>query len=205
MQLFLIRHGATEFSREFRFCGSTDVPLSRDGARQARRLQSLLRTQRIGRIYSSPLLRAVKTAQVTFPRRRIVVSDALREIDFGRLEGLSATEAKKMHPRFYRKWLANPAQADPPGGERIAHCRRRILRLVRHLATDCARTHENVAIVTHGGVIKILLSDILGLGPDGLTRLHVEPASVAVVAFDGRRFSFVVKGIPFVFESFSDG
>lgn len=194
MQLFFIRHGATEYSHEFRFCGSTDVALSREGVRQARRLHALLQTQPVGQIYSSPLRRAAQTARIVFPRRKIVFADALREIDFGRLEGLTAADASATYPLFYRKWLMRPSQADPPGGERLAHFRRRVWQFVRTLTSRDAEARENVAIVTHGGPIKIVLSEIFGLGLEGLTKFHVEPASVAVVAFDGSEFSLVMKG-----------
>jgi broad specificity phosphatase PhoE len=195
MQLFLIRHGATELSREFRFCGNTDAPLSREGIHQAQRLRALLRLQKFDGVYSSPQRRAMQTVRIVFPHRKVVFSVALRELDFGELEGLSAADAEKLYPRFYRKWTASPAEADPPGGERIEQCHRRVWNFVRGLTATGAGRRINIALVTHGGPIKLLLSDILGWGLNGLTRLRVEPASVAVIGFDGKNYSLVVKSL----------
>jgi 2,3-bisphosphoglycerate-dependent phosphoglycerate mutase len=143
--LWLIRHGATEWSDAGRLNGWTDLPLNERGRQQARSLADPLRTIRFDGAWSSDLVRSTETARLSFGEP--VVDPRLRELDFGDLEG--------------RRWeeIANELQRalldfdgfEAPGGEPVAAFRERVMRFVDGL------TPGNHAVFTHGGVIRLLL------------------------------------------------
>jgi broad specificity phosphatase PhoE len=198
MRLLLIRHGEINFNRESRYCGITDVPINRTGIAQARQLKLLIANEKIDRIYCSPLRRAKETARIIFGQRpahrqtrRIRIEPALAEINFGKLECLTVAEVRKKFPYFYQQWLTNLEEAKPPGGESVAQCRKRIWQFICSLIKGRDNHHKTIALVMHGGPIKILISKILNLGPNGFWRFHPEPASVTTIEYDSGRFCLV--------------
>jgi broad specificity phosphatase PhoE len=94
-----LRHGATDWNRQGRFQGRTDVPLNSDGIAQAHAAARRLRSAPPDRIVSSPLIRAVKTAEVaaTAFARPVAIDDGIIECDFGSLEGQSISDAMQRH------------------------------------------------------------------------------------------------------------
>jgi len=210
MRLLLIRHGEIDFNRESRYCGITDVPINRTGIAQARQLKLLIANEKIDRIYCSPLRRAKETARIIFGQRpaprcpsgrrtcsegteSIRIEPALAEINFGKLECLFVEEVKEKFPCFYRQWLTNLEKAKPPGGESVAQCRRRIWKFIRVLISDKNNHHKTIALVMHGGPIKILITKIFNLGANGFWLFHPEPASVTTIEYDRGRFCLLTR------------
>lgn len=193
MRLLLIRHGEIDFNRQAKYCGITDAPLNRRGFIQAHHLKSLIGKEKIDCIYSSPLSRARETARILFGQRRILIKPALQEINFGKLECLSVKEARQKFPRFYRRWLTNLKKAKPPGGESASQCGKRIWKFIRHLIKDKNNRNKTIAIVMHGGPIKILISKIFKFGPNGFWLFHPEPASVTTLEYDRGRFCLLAR------------
>ena len=104
-QLVLIRHGITEWNKDARYCGYKDVSLSSQGKAQAERLASALKSFEFHRIYSSDRKRALQTSRIIFNGAKIIKVEALREINFGCLEGLTHEEIMKKYADAYEKWL----------------------------------------------------------------------------------------------------
>ena len=116
MQLILIRHGETLWNKEGRIQGTSDIELSPVGIEQARLLALSLKDQHIGAIHSSPLKRALKTAEIIngFHRKEIRIHPGLMEMDQGDFEGFSFKELMACEKEFLNKWVANPASVRMP-------------------------------------------------------------------------------------------
>ncbi|MGI6375063.1 MAG: histidine phosphatase family protein [Anaerolineae bacterium] len=162
LRLLLARHGATALNHAHRIIGSSDLPLSDVGHRQAERLARRLAIERPDALYTSPLRRAVETAAHVaaacgLPAR---VDERLREIDFGAWEGLSMDEVAQRDAAALAAWRADPLAA-PTGGEPPAQ----LLARVDALLADLQARHAGhaVALVSHGGLLQALILRALGL------------------------------------------
>ncbi|HEX2819606.1 MAG TPA: histidine phosphatase family protein, partial [Streptosporangiaceae bacterium] len=114
----LLRHGQTEMSVQKRYAGRSDVPLTETGVRQVVAAAKRLASAGLSVIVSSPLQRAVQTAQevAAATGAAVVTDEGFRETDFGAWEGLTFAEVRERWPGEVTTWLADPAVA-PPGGE----------------------------------------------------------------------------------------
>ncbi|HEU4783538.1 MAG TPA: histidine phosphatase family protein [Ktedonobacterales bacterium] len=200
VRLILARHGEAEGSREFRFNGSSDVPLTPHGVAQARLLADALFPLAPVAVYSSPLARARATADAIATRTNLAVEvqPGLREQSYGSWERLTADEARQRDPKRFAAWSAGQRIA-PPGGETLSAVRQRIVACVCELAEQHAG--ETVVLVAHVGPIKALLCVALGLPMSGARRFWIDPASYSVldwrVTADGQQRS-LVRGINIV-------
>ena len=177
--LILLRHGATALTGS-RYSGRGGVAdaggpgLSGVGEAQAAAVAGLLAAESIDAVVSSPLRRALSTAEVVGARlgRVPAVDVDLAEVDFGVFEGLTYGEAQARWPGEMERWLGDPAVA-PPGGESVLRLRERVLRARDRLPAG------RVLVVSHSTPIQLLLADALGLAPAGALRLRVGPGSVS--------------------------
>ena len=165
-----MRHGETVFGSQDRYAGHSDTPLTPRGRRQIAALRRRLPAPDV--VYCSDLPRCRETAALLVPGREIVVTRRLREIDFGRWEGMSKAEVREAFGERYTRWRADPSSCTPHRGESIVALRRR----VRRFAAELARRHprETVLFVTHGGVIRALLD----IPFKGYWDLKIPPASL---------------------------
>jgi broad specificity phosphatase PhoE len=111
-----VRHCATPLTAEDRFAGTTDVPLSAEGRRQAGSLAERLRGEDLAAIYASPLHRTLETAGILAAPHGMepVAEPALREIDYGRWEGLTRSEVETAFQDEYAIWDEDPITIAPP-------------------------------------------------------------------------------------------
>lgn len=177
MKLILIRHGQTEFNRTHCFCGQSDPLLNRNGVVKVRKLARLLRNEKIDLIYASPLRRTRQTASLLFKGRKIILRPELKEIDFGAWEGLHLKEVETKHSKRYQKWLAHPEQAQFPGGENLSRFKKRVMKIINKLIKQYRNQNKTIAVVTHGGAIKIIVCQLLGLGLKKFWRFQADVAS----------------------------
>jgi probable phosphoglycerate mutase len=197
VRLILARHGEAEGSREFRFNGSSDVPLTSHGLAQTRLLADALYALAPAAIYSSPLARARATAEAIATRANLAVEiqPDLREQSYGSWERLTADEARQRDPKRFAAWSAGQRIA-PPAGETLSAVRQRVVACVCELAER--HMGETVVLVAHVGPIKALLCTALGLPLSGARRFWIDPASYSVVYWrvtaDGQQRS-LVRGI----------
>lgn len=152
MELYLIRHAQTTFNEQGRYAGKTDVPLSKQGEKDAQMTGGF---PAVDRVFVSPMLRARQTAAILFPNADQEVIDGLREMDFGVFEGRTANEMAD--DARYRAWL-NGGSEKCPGGENMDDF---TVRAAQALA-DAVRTakgqgRDYAVIMTHGGVIMALM------------------------------------------------
>jgi probable phosphoglycerate mutase len=179
--VFLARHGETEWNREGRWQGHTDVELNQTGHGQARALAEVLRAHDVARIHTSDLRRARQTAETVaavLGVTDLVVDRALRERSFGIFEGLTREECQHRHPELWARYRANPRDV-PPGAEAhdvlAARMHEAVLRASKHEASE-----GPVLIVSHGGSIRALLAHLTGTMPAPLGNVAVFRAVATV-------------------------
>jgi probable phosphoglycerate mutase len=177
----LVRHGASVLSPEKRFSGRGDVPLSPAGSEQARRVAARLgEREKVAAVISSPLRRAVRTAEAIAAAvgRTVTVEPLLAETDFGEWEGLTFAEVQQGWPELLERWLADP-EAAPPGGESFAATAVRVGAALD--AVKAAYPGATVVLVSHVSPVKTLLRIALGAPPQALFRMQIDVASVSEV------------------------
>ncbi len=183
-RILLIRHGATALTAEDRFAGSTEVGLSEEGRRQVTSLAERLQTQNIDSIYTSPLLRTRETAQIIANGHGLKpqVCEELREIDYGRWEGLTRAEVETRYNDEYRMWAEDPFTIAPQDGESGINVLNRALPLIRRVVES--HRHRTVAVVSHKGTNRLLVSSLLGFDVRGYRdRLDQHPAGLSILDF----------------------
>ena len=150
--ILLARHGETDWNREGRFQGHADPPLNRTGRAQAVDLSAALMAEQLSAVYSSPLRRALETAEVLATSHGLepVPVDDLREVDVGSWSGLTRAEVEERFPAQFARWLDYGQGWED--GETYEEMGRRAVDALLQLAA----THdgERVLAVTHGGPIR---------------------------------------------------
>ncbi len=175
-KIILVRHGRTDWNDEFRFQGITDIPLNDAGIIQARKTASRLSGWPVDAVYSSPLQRALKTAEALCAPHGLeplAVKD-LEEINFGDWEGHSINSLKN-RPEFF-EWLKDPFFNMPPGAETWEMLKKRVNKAVNAILND---GHRHIAIVSHGGIMRVLYVLLLNLSPHSVWNLKAYNCSIS--------------------------
>lgn len=163
MRIILVRHGQTEWNRVGRFRGRATLDLNEVGIRQAEATAEKLWQWSPIAIFSSPLPRAVTTAQILARQLGLEVKllPGLIDIDYGQWQGLSPEEVAVRDSSLYRLWLESPHLVTFPGGESLTQVRERAVACVDNLIQNYSG--KTVVIVSHKGVCQILILHFLGL------------------------------------------
>jgi broad specificity phosphatase PhoE len=172
-ELWLVRHGETEWSRAGRHTGRSDLPLTPHGEAQAATLAPRLRGVRFALVLSSPLVRARRTAELAGFGDALVIDDDLVELDYGAYEGRTSAEIRAERPGWdlWRDGF--------PGGETVqdaAARAERVLARVREL--DPARP---VLLFGHGHLTRVLAARALGHDPELGRHLALDAAAISLV------------------------
>ena len=173
IEILLVRHGETEWSRDGRHTGNTDVPLTERGREQAEALGTALEGRSFARVLTSPLSRAAETARLAGfgdaePR------DELREWDYGAYEGRKTAEIREERPGW-TLWSDGV-----PDGETAAEVAARVDAVLAEL-----RTAEGAALViAHGHLLRVLAVRWIGLEPDAGRLLTLDPATFSVLGHE---------------------
>lgn len=180
-EFLLIRHGQTVWNNSRKYQGHTDIPLSDLGREQAQKLRDRLARKQIHAFYSSDLSRAYETAQIIAEPfgKEVKVLSQLREINFGCWEGLTYEEIMEKYREMATAWYADPQSVCIPGGESCAQVKERAFSVLNRLA----ETHkdETVAIVSHGGTIRLLLIAALGWDMNCFWHLRQDNAALNIL------------------------
>jgi broad specificity phosphatase PhoE len=174
VELYLIRHGETEWSRARRHTGRTDLPLSPVGEAEARALGEHLRGLEVERVLSSPLRRATATATLAGFGDRVELADPLLEFDYGDYEGLTTAEIRAARPGW------DLFRDGCPGGETVEGAAARAHKLLDGLTGAEGR----VLLFSHGHQLRILATCYLGLPTDAARHLFLGTASVSVLGIE---------------------
>jgi broad specificity phosphatase PhoE len=185
--LLLIRHGETEWTRKKRYCGSNDVPLNSRGRSQLARLGKALETCAIDAAYCSDMRRARESARLALKDRKVTCVRGLREMDFGIFEGMTHGQIGKKYPALYAAWLKDFGSITPPDAESFRDFSRRVKRSFREIAAK--NRGKTCAVVSHGGVMMVLLSMVAGKGK--LWKFLPSLGSLSVIEIEGREWKLV--------------
>jgi probable phosphoglycerate mutase len=145
LDLILTRHGRPDAGQDVWLGSQLDVTLSPEGRHQAEALARRLTGVRVDRILSSPMLRALETAQIVATGRPVEVDDRLLERDYGRWEGLTNAEIEARDPELLARWDRDPAATHTPGGESGDEVAARALSLLVDLLAAELPNGPNVA------------------------------------------------------------
>lgn len=180
-RLLLVRHGETEWNKEGRYHGVTDVELSEVGLEQARRLGQRLAMEKPNALYSSPLKRAMHTAQqiAEVNDLPIVPCDELKELNLGDFEGKRFRGADDEGRPLEAAWEAGNIEFNLPGGETLYQLCGRVAGFVATLRER--HSTGTVLIVSHGGALRIVICHLIGIELKNWWRIRLESASVSIV------------------------
>ena len=190
MRLILVRHGETDSNKASLALGREDVELNETGRWQAQRLAEALEGQPLAAVYSSPLRRALATADAIAERHHLTVelNEGLIEMEIGEMEGLTFQQVRERYPHFLQVWLGGRAAYEPmPGGERLVDVQERAWQALERICA--ARPQETVAVVTHNFVLLTILCRVLGLELADFRRLRHNVAAVSVLQVQDRRMT----------------
>jgi alpha-ribazole phosphatase len=180
----LVRHGESVWNGERRIQGHRDPPFSERGRAQADRLVGRL-VPHLGRgtvaVFTSPLRRAAETAERLAASFGVpVVPDPdLREMCLGAWEGRTVPEIQAECPGAYERWLDDPLAWPAPGGEALGDFAARTARAFARMRL--AHPDRDLIVVSHGGVIKSLLCEVLGLDVRHLFRIKQDNTAINLV------------------------
>jgi len=168
-EIWLVRHGETEWSRSGQHTSRTDLPLTSEGERQAESLKQMLIGHSFVRVLSSPMKRAVETCRLVGLTPEL--TDDLREWDYGDYEGLTTVEIQKRVPG----WTIFSGAV--PNGETVEQVGARADRVI----TRVVAARGDVALFGHGHLLRILAARWIGLEPTAGRFLALSTASLSVL------------------------
>jgi broad specificity phosphatase PhoE len=174
MEIVLARHGETEWSRDGRHTGRTDIPLTENGREQARVLGRALGEWSFGLVLSSPLERALDTCRLAGLGDSVETTDDLLEWDYGEYEGITTPQIREGRPDWYL-W-----RDGCPGGELPEDVGRRADRVVARVAD----ADDDVALFAHGHILRVVAARWLGLGPEAGALLALSTATISVLGYE---------------------
>jgi len=185
-KLILIRHGQTEWNLQDRLRGRSEIELDDTGIKQAQAAADHIATWQVSAVYSSPLQRAMTTAQIVARRFGLEVEKlpGVIDIDYGEWQGLSLAEVAKRDITLRNLWLESPEKVKFPGGESLAEVRSRATAAI----DDVVLRHQGktVAVVSHKVVCQVLLLDLLGLDDSHFWQITQDVAAVNLLEYRDR-------------------
>ena len=194
-EIYVIRHGQTEWNLIRRMQGRLDSPLTHAGMEQAHTHGEVLKgCDPIEEMYVSPSGRTRETAYIinSYVRAPVEYVDALLERDVGHWSGLTVEELEEAFPQAWRERLDDPYHHRPPEGESLADMAERAAPFVDLLHRSGAKT---IALVTHQVMSRVLLGHLLGLDRDEVIAIkHPNGAFYRVVLGDERTVEYYLDG-----------
>ncbi len=181
--LVAVRHGQTDWNMEQRFQGHLDIPLNAAGYSQAETLKSHLAAIRFDAAYSSPLRRALETAQIIASDLPVSVDTRLIEIHHGCWQGRTKQDIAESWPHEWEQWNTEPRRFTPSGGESADCVRARVEDFLD------AMQGTNILCVSHGVVIQTLLSVLVGGRYTGHNAYEPANGSIHTVWFRNKNVS----------------
>jgi len=190
IKLILIRHGESDGNVQRKFCGFKDVCLTKKGIWQAERLAYRLKGLQVDAVYCSDLKRARHTAEIIFRDRGvdIITNPKFREMNFGIWEGYTFEEVKSKYGYGdeFNLWLENiNEKINIPQGESLVDLNNRVMAelgkiLKKHEKVD---KDETIALVCHGGTIRVILCNVLNLELKYMYRIEQYPTALNIIDY----------------------
>lgn len=183
MKIYLLRHGQTNINRDGKFQGDTDKDLNEFGKKQAELLGKRMQKYHIDIIYSSDLKRVMETSEIinSYVNKEIVIKEELREINMGAWDAMTIEERYINNEGYADVWHKHLVDLPYPDGE----CGYDVCRRAMKIVDEVKKLHyENVAIITSGGTIAVLLCEFLGLEQYKRFVMEIDNCSISIVNYD---------------------
>ncbi|MBC7190589.1 histidine phosphatase family protein [Candidatus Aerophobetes bacterium] len=192
LYIFLIRHGNTIWNRKKVFRGHLDIPLDKEGEYQAELTGKYLQQIKLNALYSSPLKRALKTAQIIKNYQaqdmRIVVCEGFKDLNYGKWQGKSHEEIKREYNQLYSIWGKEPEKVKIPGGETLKEAADRAWQALEEIIL---REKGVVGIVSHRVINKLLICRVLGVGVGGFWKIKQDTCCINLIQYESGRFTIL--------------
>ncbi len=176
LQIFLLRHGETEWTVSGQHTGRTDIPLTEEGKRQALLLKYRIEKFTFEAVFSSPMKRTLDTCHLAGYKNPIIEPDA-KEWDYGQYEGLTSEKIHQANP----SWDLFVQGA--PGGEKPEEVARRADRMIELFL----RHQGKIALFSHGHFLRVLAARWIGLGVDKGKLFALSVASISILGFEHQK------------------
>ncbi len=188
-KLYLVRHGETDYNKTFRFQGQTDIPLNETGLDQARQVGEHFRDIPLAAVYSSSLKRAFSTAEAIAEPKGLtpVACDEFMELNFGKWEGMHSQVIAEEYAEDWEAYFRHPGSYQIPGGESMRQVQERSYARLKEILA--AHPEGDVAVVAHGGIIRVLVCTLLGMDLDRVWNIHVANSSTTCFYYWGESYT----------------
>ena len=191
IKLFLVRHGQTEWNLEGRYQGITNTKLTKEGKNQAKLAAKYLSKVNFSGFYSSPIGRTVETAEIfkKILNKDYQTKENIKEMNFGKWEGLKFDDIFIKHKDDFCSWLKNPFENPPTGGESFID----IIKRGSHEINNILKENEddsNILLITHGGFIVAMLVYWLKIPAERWSSIIQNHGAINIVVMD--------KEIPYI-------
>lgn len=195
-RICLVRHGEIAGNDVFRYNGQKDVPLTEKGFEQIQALAGRLKDRPISACYSSDLSRCAQGAELLCAARGIkpVLRKELRELSFGDWEGMAWSELAERYPEEWQARLNDAANYRAPGGENLHDLVNRVLPVIEHIIAS--HRNEEVLVLAHGGVNRIILLKALGAPLSSMFRFEQDYGCLNIIDYyaDGNPVVTLLNG-----------
>lgn len=184
-RIYLIRHGQTNSNSGKMFQGQLNTPLNGNGLDQAYQMAAYMQKLPVDVIYCSSLVRAVMTAAPLAMAKNMPykTESLLKEVSFGAWEGVSFAQLHREHGEEMRTFLERPGDFTPPRGESFAQAQKRCVQGLQNILAREGHD-KNIAIVTHGGIIRLLVCYFMDIPLNSLWKMAIRNVSVTTI-YDG--------------------
>jgi alpha-ribazole phosphatase len=182
-RIYLIRHGETANAGQVCFNGHFDVDVSPAGMKQFRSISESLKEFSIKTVYSSDLKRTRICAEIVSEPHGLnpIPFPELRELSFGEWEGMSVSEVNEKYPNQLNERLKNIETFSVEGGETFLQLQERVIPKFNEIVAG--HPHDDIVIVAHGGVNRIILGHVLGIPMANIFRIQQEYGAINVLQF----------------------
>ncbi len=186
-EIILARHGETEWNVEEVFRGRIDVKLNDTGIKQAELLGEYLGDLKIDAIYSSPLKRALKTAEIIagYHKLGVEIAPGLIDFDYGKWQGLLHQEVKAKYKELYAEWINSPDKVKMPAGESLNDVKARVIGVLDKVI---AKYDGTIVLVSHRVVNKVLICALLGLDNSHFWHIKQDTGGITTFIYENGRF-----------------
>lgn len=187
-KIYLIRHGETTWNKEKKFQGCTNTPLTDLGVAQGEKLARRLENVKFTALYTSPLKRAAKTADLISLKQEVTATEdeRFKEIFFGDFEGKTFRALGEEYP-WFQEWTKDPSMHKIPNGDNLQE----VLIKTEQVFKDMCEKIEGgeIGIVTHAGFIRLVVLALMGLPLAYYWRFSLNNTSITVFTYKNGKFN----------------